>query len=45
MLRLLADENFNGNIVDGLLQRRPDLELVRVQDIGLRAADDPTVLA
>ncbi len=44
MLRLAADENFDNNIVRGLLRRRPDLDLVRVQDVGLSAADDPTVL-
>ena len=30
MLRLLADENFNGDIVRALLLRQPDLDLVRV---------------
>lgn len=45
MLRLLSDENFNGDIVRGLLLRRPDLDLSRVQDVGLEAADDLTVLA
>lgn len=44
MLRLLADENFNGYIVRGLLRRRPDMELVRVQDAGLSEADDPGIL-
>jgi predicted nuclease of predicted toxin-antitoxin system len=45
VLRLLSDENFNGDIVRGLLLRRPDLALVRVQDVGLGAAEDPVVLA
>lgn len=31
-------------IVRGLLRRRPDLDLVRVQDVGLLGHDDPTVL-
>jgi hypothetical protein len=44
MLRLLADENFNGDIVRGLLLRQPDLDIVRVQDVGLIGADDPDVL-
>jgi len=44
MVRLLSDENFNGEIVRGLLLRRPDLDLCRVQDVGLEAADDPTIL-
>ena len=45
MLRLLVDENFNGDIVRGLLLRQPDLDIVRVQDVGLTGADDPDVLA
>jgi len=44
MLRLAADENFNNNIIRGLLRRQPDLDIVRVQDVGLSGADDPTVL-
>ena len=42
-MRLLSDENFNGEIVRGLLLRRPDLDLCRVQYVGLEAADDPTI--
>ena len=45
MLRLLSDENFNGDIVRGLLLRQPDLDVVRVQDVGLAGADDPDILA
>lgn len=45
MLTLAADENFNNNIVRGLLRRRPDIDIVRIQDVGLSGADDPTVLA
>jgi hypothetical protein len=44
MLFLVADENFNNAIVRGLLRVKPDLDIVRVQDIGLFSADDPTVL-
>ena len=44
MLRLLSDENFNGDIVRGLLLHRPELNLLRVQDVGLLEADDPTIL-
>ena len=44
MLRLAADENFNNDIVRGLLRRRPDLDIVRVQDAGLSGADDPAIL-
>ena len=45
MLRLLADENFNGDIVRALLLRQPDLDIVRVQDVGLAGAGDPDILA
>jgi Domain of unknown function (DUF5615) len=44
MLRLVADENFDGSILRGLRRRNPDLDIVRVQDVGLSGADDPTVL-
>jgi hypothetical protein len=45
MLRLLADENFNNTIVRGILRQEPTVDIVRVQDVGLSGADDPTVLA
>jgi hypothetical protein len=45
MLRLLADENFNGEVVRGLLLLRPDLGIARIQDVGLSGADDPDVLS
>ena len=32
------------DILRGLLRRQPDLDIVRVQDIGLSGADDPTLL-
>lgn len=44
MLFLVADENFNNAIVRGLLRVKPDLNIVRVQDVGLSSADDPVVL-
>ncbi|AFZ51797.1 DUF5615 family PIN-like protein [Dactylococcopsis salina] len=43
-MRLLTDENFNGTISRGLIRRLPDLDLVRVQDVGLMNADDLTIL-
>jgi hypothetical protein len=43
MLSLLSDENFNGDIVRGLLLRQPNLDLLRVQDVGLREVDAGTV--
>ncbi len=45
MLRLAADENFDNGILRGLRQRRPDLNVVRVQVIGLSGTDDPKILA
>jgi predicted nuclease of predicted toxin-antitoxin system len=45
MLRFLSDENFNGDIVRGLLLHRADFNLVRVQDVALSGLDDPAVLA
>lgn len=44
MLRFAADENFNNNIIRGLLRQHPELDIVRIQDVGLSGADDPTVL-
>ena len=45
MIRLAFDENFNNDVLRGLLRRNPALDVVRVQDAGLRSADDPAVLA
>jgi hypothetical protein len=44
MLRLVSDENFNGAIVRGLLRRHSELDLVRVQDMGLMQTPDPDIL-
>lgn len=41
----MSDENFDGDIVRGLFRREPNLDLMRVQDVGLRELDDPIVLA
>jgi hypothetical protein len=43
-VRFVADENLNRNIVRGLQCRTASLDIVRVQDVGLRTADDPAVL-
>ncbi|WP_414755681.1 DUF5615 family PIN-like protein [Anabaena sp. CCY 9910] len=45
MLSLLSDENFNGDIIRGLFLRQPNIDLLRVQDVGLREIDDPAILA
>ncbi|RMI04831.1 MAG: hypothetical protein D6681_09065 [Calditrichaeota bacterium] len=44
MIRFAADENFNNDILRGMLRRKPDLDIVRVQDVGLSGADDETIL-
>jgi hypothetical protein len=44
MLLLVADENFNNDILRGLLRRDPSLDIVRIQDVGLTHAPDPVVL-
>ena len=44
MLLLAADENLNNDIVRGLLRRKPDLDIVRVQDSGLSGKTDSIVL-
>ena len=45
MFRLLADENFDNDIVRGVLRRTAHVNLVRVQDVGLAGVDDPEILA
>jgi hypothetical protein len=45
MLRFAADENLKGDILDGLLRRKPELDILRVQDVGLLGAADPAILA
>lgn len=44
MLLFLADENFNNDIVRGLWRRKADLDIARVQDVGLSGVGDPTLL-
>ncbi|MEH2383418.1 MAG: DUF5615 family PIN-like protein [Nostoc sp.] len=44
MLRFLADENLNNQIVRGVLRRNSNIDIVRVQDVGLTEIDDATVL-
>jgi predicted nuclease of predicted toxin-antitoxin system len=45
VIRFLVDEDFNNDVVRGLLRRVSEADLVRVQDLGLRGATDDTVLA
>jgi predicted nuclease of predicted toxin-antitoxin system len=44
MVRFLADENFNNQIVRGVLRQSSGIDIMRVQDVGLSGADDPAVL-
>ena len=44
VIKLLTDENFDGDILRGLLRRMPNLDVVRVQDVGLTATPDPSIL-
>ncbi len=44
MLRFAADENFNNDILDGLLVREPNIDIVRIQDTELYSKDDAHVL-
>lgn len=45
MPAFLTDENIKHGILHGLLRRHPNIDIVRVQDVGLRTADDATILA
>ena len=45
MIRFLADEDFNNNILRSLTRRMPQIDIVRVQDLEIRAASDDDVLA
>lgn len=42
--RFLADEHIHPQLVLGLKRRAPEADIVRVQDVGLRTLDDPTIL-
>ncbi len=43
-LRLLTDADFNGRVIRGIARCEPSLDLVRVQDVGLRTAADWQIL-
>jgi predicted nuclease of predicted toxin-antitoxin system len=44
-VRFLADENLDNDIVRAILRQSSTFDVVRVQDVGLTGANDPTVLA
>ena len=43
-VKFLIDENFDHKTLAGLLRRNPSIDVVAVQDVGLRECDDPDVL-
>jgi Domain of unknown function (DUF5615) len=44
MLRYLADEDFDNRILRAFRRNEPDLDWIRVQDVGLSRSDDDIVL-
>lgn len=44
LLRFVADENFNYDIVRGLWRRNPALDIVRAQETEFSGSDDPQLL-
>ncbi len=44
MIRFLTDENFNFHILNGVRRRLPSLDILRIQDAGLRTFRDPLIL-
>jgi hypothetical protein len=44
MIGLAFDENFNNDVIRGLLRRNRNLDLLRIQDTELRSLDDAAVL-
>lgn len=43
-IRLLVDEDFDNDILRGVLRRSPSVDIVRVQDVGLSGKPDSEVL-
>jgi hypothetical protein len=44
MLLFAADENFNNDVVRGVLRWNPSISIVRIQHTAMQGADDPAVL-
>lgn len=44
MVLFASDENFNNEIVRGILLRNPAVDIVRIQDAGLAGSEDERVL-
>jgi hypothetical protein len=45
MIRLLADEDFDNDLLRALQRRMPEVDVIRVQDAGLSGAQDAAILA
>ncbi|MBM3130269.1 MAG: hypothetical protein FJ009_16790 [Chloroflexi bacterium] len=43
-IRFLVDEDFDNDIVRGVLRKKPNLAIVRAQDVGLGGQADPQIL-
>jgi predicted nuclease of predicted toxin-antitoxin system len=43
--RFLADNDFNENVLKGVLRREPAVEILRLREVGLDQASDDAVLA
>ena len=44
MIRFLTDEDFKSAILEGVRSRLPNLDIIRVQDAGLRTLRDEVIL-
>lgn len=44
MILFAADEDLDNDSLRALRRREPNIDIVRVQDVGLSGCDDPTVL-
>ena len=44
MIRFLTDENFNIHIYNGVRRRLPSVDILRIQDAGLRTFRDQLIL-
>jgi hypothetical protein len=42
--KFIIDEDFDNRILRGLLRRQSNLDMIRVQDVGLASADDIIIL-
>jgi hypothetical protein len=44
MLRFLADENFSGPVVRGVLRKEPEANIIFAQNVGLAGTSDEIIL-